>query len=56
MKLSQFLGKIGDLITHVRKRKTRNLYIQWTRMAGLPIKALPDDMKMRGIRLLKGVR
>jgi hypothetical protein len=48
MKLSQFLGKISDLTTHVRKRKIRNLYIQWTRMAGLPAGALPDDMKMRG--------
>ncbi len=56
MKLSQFLGKIGDLVTHVRKRKTRNLYIQWTRTAGLPVEALPDDMKMGGTRLPKGVR
>ncbi len=44
MKLKDVLLKANDIITYVKMRQKRKLYMQWVEKAQLPVQVVPQEI------------
>ena len=44
MKLEDVLLKVNDIITYVKMRQKRKLYMQWVEKDQLPIQVVPQEI------------